>query len=192
MSIEEKITKKICDFCYNGDSDDEREVVEYGIALIVETIFKFLLIFLFSIIVGKVWETISFVLVFCSIRGNAGGIHCKTNLGCTLSLFAIYFLSLLFDYVNISNLMATILFCICLVICAIWAPSSTENNPITDKKTRIIKKSLAIGLLLLSYVEYRWSLIGLSKGAMISTYISISVLVLLLEITRNKKNDKGR
>lgn len=191
MSIEEKITKKICDFCYNGDSKEEREVIEYGIALIVETIFKFLLIFMFAIIFGKIWETVSFVIVFCSIRTNAGGIHSKTNLGCTVSLFAIYFLSLLFEAVNVGKIVTTILFTLCFIICSIWAPSSTENNPITDRKTRIIKKGIALGLLLLSYVEYTYSLIGITKGAITSTYISISVLVVLLELTRNKEKDKS-
>lgn len=191
MSIEEKITKKICDFCYDGNSEEEREVIEYGIALIVETIFKFFLIFIFAIIFGKIWETISFVLVFCSIRSNAGGIHCKTNLGCTLSLFAIYFLSLLLEKVNVGMLVATGLFMVCFIICSVWAPSSTENNPITDRKTRLIKKGMALVLLLLSYIEYRYTLIGLTKGAIISTYISISILVILLELRRKNKNHKG-
>lgn len=187
MSIEDRITQKICSLCYEGDSEDEREVVEYGIALLVETAFKLLVLLIISIFVGKTWETISFIIVFCSIRTNAGGIHCQTNLGCTTSLYGIYLLGVVFDYMNISSLIVTILFALCFVICAIWSPSSTDNNPITDKKIRLTKKLMALGLLILSYLEYTFTFINLAKGAIITTYLSISVLILLLELTRKRK-----
>lgn len=187
MSIEETITKKICNLCCDKEADADREVIEYGLALIVESVFKFLLMLVLSIIIGKVWETISFIIVFCSIRSNAGGIHCKTNFGCTASLFGIYFMSLALGYVKLNDWIVLVLGLICFVICLIWAPSSTLNNPITDRSIRLRKKIICLILLVVSFAIYYLKIIDVATGAILTTYISISILVILLEIFKKKR-----
>lgn len=181
MSIEEKITRKICRYCYSGDSNDELEVIEYGISLLIETVFKMLILLLISIMLGKLFEFFCFVIVFCPLRSQAGGFHCKTNIGCTISLFVIYGASLLFDYIEISKPALFAAFIACFIICSIFAPSSTENNPINDRNIKLRKKIVSLIILLLIYLEYMIEIVHVTKGCIFVTFLSISILILLQE-----------
>lgn len=180
--IEEIISKKICSACYDGSNNDDQTVILYGIQLVVESVFKMVVLLLLSAYMGRFWQCVQFCLVFCPLRAMAGGIHCKTNVGCTATFFGIYFLGILFDKLGIPFWMIVISFVVCLMVCLRWAPSSTENNPITDVKIRRRKKGISVLLLLFWFAEVKYTMFDFHQGYIVAAVVSLSVLVVVQEV----------
>lgn len=185
--MEELLSKKICELCYEGTDSDEKEVIQYGIQLVVETVVKMFVLLLFATSVGKFWECIQFYMVFCPIRAMAGGIHCKTNMGCTATFLGIFLCGILFNDLLIPQWLVVIAFLLCLLVLLIWAPSSTENNPITNQKIRLSKKITSIILLIIWFLEIKYSIFHFQKGYIFATVVSVVVLVLVQEVLLWKK-----
>lgn len=124
---------------YTYDSD-EFQIISYGIELILETIYKLIVLLVLGGMCGILPETIAFLIGFSGLRANAGGLHMKTSLGCMFAVISCWLLSLLGMYVHIGSPLYIGLFALTFVIVAHRAPVSTSNNPIKDYRIRKQKK----------------------------------------------------
>lgn len=186
MDIEEKIAKRIVSFCYTGNDKNEVEIIEYGLQLMIESISKLLFLAVFALCIGEFKGYIEFLIIFGPIRANAGGIHCKTNVGCTIAMVSTFVAGVLLDKVRFNIWLCTMLFAVCVTVCMKWAPSSTEVNPITDAKLRKKKKIICVAILFFWYIESLYSFLNVHYGYIIVTYISIIITILLQERRRNR------
>lgn len=130
-----------------SDLDKEnREVCVYGLELILLTAGDFIVLILSAIIMGKLLEGVLFLVVYSSIRSQAGGYHADSKIGCLGIFLIIFVMSLsLTDYIH--DIPAAAYALICIVVIAIvsgLAPVEAVGVPILEMKRKIMKKRALI------------------------------------------------
>lgn len=128
--------KKIANWLlmYSEDNGYNVDMLAYGLEVIGVTWGKTLILLLLGICTGYLMETAIVLLVFCGLRSQAGGRHCKTSWGCSLTMISIIYGSILFGkLVKVSDLF--ILTCLVMYVLIVYkeAPYCTANHPISDK-----------------------------------------------------------
>lgn len=82
-------------------SEDEKEVVIYGLEIMVSTIVNLLVLLFIGLISNNLLETIIFIGCFCMIRGQAGGYHANSYISCLLcSIFTYGVIILINPYIT--------------------------------------------------------------------------------------------
>lgn len=190
MDIETRITKKICSF-FHEETEDGREILEYGVQLLVEAIFKTAVMVVITFAIGRLKEYLFFLAVFSFLRGNAGGKHCMTNLGCTSSMTLIVVASLFLPVGNFPVWIYWAAGAACLAVCIKWAPSTSLINPITDEKIRKRKKLKSALIILFWCAAVYFPVFHEFKSPVFVTFVSIIVLVILQELTRGTPEEAG-
>lgn len=180
----ENLTKKIRK--QMPEIDDERaEVIMYGLQLIIGEIPKLILLFTVAIILRIGWLVIFAYITMLPYKTVAGGFHLKTNIGCTIGTFIVYFGNVLISksleiepqYIKYMIVGVTWIFSIIMI--SIYAPADTVNLPILRKKERKTKK-------ILSYTFATITLIGaiFIKNSTISNILLFNVLIESVSISR--------
>ena len=171
---------------YDEDSD-RFQIVSYGILLMIETVYKILILIILGAITGRLIETIAFFLGFCGLRKNAGGIHMKTSAGCMLSVLCLWLVCIFASLCHIFIPVYVGMFLLTLVLIVLYAPYATENNPLKSLELRRKKRTYSIiYFIVISIAGYFISCLG---------YISIrNVLVcsMMLEALTIIKKGKVR
>lgn len=149
--MNQRIADMVTAWSLGADVDknsDRFQIVSYGILLMIETIYKVMVLMILGAIIGAFPETLAFLTGFSGLRKNAGGIHMKTSAGCMLSVVFLWFITIRCSTTYIFPWLYVVLFFVTLVLVAIYAPCDTANNPITDIKLRKQKKINAIAYVL--------------------------------------------
>lgn len=68
----------------------EREIYEYGFALLIADFINFFAIFIVGILCQQTWETILYIIIFVGLRSVCGGYHAKTHLKCHICTIGVY------------------------------------------------------------------------------------------------------
>lgn len=182
-----KLAKKIS--YWNTDSlklnECERQVVEYGLEVFMDGLGKLMILCLVGVGLDKTSSFLCVILAFCSLRYWAGGVHCKTNIGCLgamifISVVSVYGAELLQDIPQVVR-MVVMLLCLGAVI---WkAPGQTDNTPRLNEESEIMKRKGSIVCALLLYI-----LIFLIKETYWKVLILFSVFFETLSIIPCKGN----
>lgn len=188
MDIETRITKKLCSF-FHEETEDGREILEYGMQLLVEAVFKTAVMMVLTFAIGRLLDYLIFLAVFSFLRGNAGGKHCMTNLGCTSTMALIAAASLFLPVGNLPIWVYLVLGAGCMAVCLKWAPSTSLINPITDEKIRRRKKWKSAAIILFWCTAICFPLFHAFKSAVFVTFVSIIILVILQELTRGEEEE---
>lgn len=128
---------------------EKAEVIKYGLELIIGEIPKILLLFIVAAVLKIGWLVIFAYITMLPYKIVAGGFHLKTNIGCTIGTFVVYFGNVLLSKyivigpieVKIAIVIATFIYSIIMI--SIYAPADTINLPILRKKERKLKKILS-------------------------------------------------
>ena len=154
----ESLTKKIQE--QMPEVDNERaEVIKYGLEIIIGEIPKLILLVVVAIILKIGWLVVFAYLTMLPYKVMAGGFHLKTNIGCLIGTFTVYYGNVLISkymviepiYLKYIIIIATWIFSIIMI--RLYAPADTINLPILRKKERKTKK-------ILSYIFATIMLIG--------------------------------
>ena len=134
-------------------SDDEYpiEVYVYGIELIISSLIGELIVFCLGLLLGKLIETIIFILLIKYIRIYSGGYHAKTYIVCNMVFISSYLLSVLISHC-LCNVPEGIIIMLMLVTTLVTvlamltlAPIENVNKPITAERRSILKlKAVAV------------------------------------------------
>lgn len=183
-----KIRKK------SPEIDDERaEVIFYGLELIVGEIPKMIILFLVAIILKIGWLAIFAYATMLPYKTVAGGFHLKTNIGCLIGTFIVYFGNVLLSKfivfsTDIKYLLSIIILIFSIIMIYFYAPADTINLPILRKKERKTKK-------ILSYIFATATLVValIIKDSTLSNILIFNVLIeticiskLAYKMTRNE------
>lgn len=148
-----RLSKKMASFFVRNEvikSEDE-EVYEYGLQLLISTVFNGIIALILAIISGTVLQCVCYLAVFVLLRKSAGGFHAKTHFGCCCILAVILSLFIMFiKFVpnEAYGIVATIAVAFSVVIILIFAPLEHENKPISDRdKNRLRKISVIYAIL---------------------------------------------
>lgn len=115
-------------------AEEDKELYVYGFFVLLSKGLFFLVSALFGWMLGVLWESIVFYIMFSTLRSYAGGFHASKESVCTCCTTVSLFLSSLSIWYmeRIGNL--AILFCI-LTVCAtvvyLLAPLDSEDKPLT-------------------------------------------------------------
>ncbi len=159
-------------------SDDEKEIILFGVTRILEDLPKFIAIFLMCYLLNMLKELSIVFLITISYKTFVGGAHARTNLGCFL-ISSMYFILpiILAKYFNYSAYLLYILVAVAIIfsiyIIVKIAPADTEEVPIINKKKRNqLKVFGGISIIVITF-----STIMLIKDI---TYIKIILYTLFL------------
>ena len=186
--ILKKIKKKMPEL-----SEEQSEVILYGLSLMIGEIPKTILLFALAFILGIGWYMIFAYVAIMPYRVVSGGFHLHTHLGCIISSAVMYygniFLSKFLYLTDIQKyIIAGLSFIFGILMITWYAPADTENVPIISKKERKTKK-------ILSYITFTLTLIAsilitdntLSNILMFGTIIqTFTITRIAYKLTKNK------
>lgn len=134
---------------------DQKEILAYGMQIVLETIIKLTIIAVLSIVLHIAFQTFLVLFVYSLFRTLGGGVHLSTYprcltigtviiVGCgaisTQQLDAFWF-NIIFSF--------TVL---CLIVCIIyWIPADTEKKRVVDIAVRN-KQKIKVGVLTILWI----------------------------------------
>ena len=131
------------------DIDDERaEIILYGLQLIVGEVPKIILLFAVATLLKIGWLVIFAYATMLPYKIVAGGFHLKTNLGCMIGTFVVYFGNVLISkyivlFTETKYLLTLFTLIFSIIMICLYAPADTINLPILRQKERKTKKVLS-------------------------------------------------
>lgn len=129
-------------------TEEQGEVIQYGLELIIGEFPKIILLFVLSFLLGIGWYVLFAFIAIAPYRGMSGGFHLHTHLGCILTTNIFYIGNVLISkYLFLDNIEKYILIALSyifgILMISMYAPADTENVPIISKKERKRKKILS-------------------------------------------------
>ncbi|WP_159441976.1 accessory gene regulator B family protein [Clostridium sp. Marseille-P2415] len=136
----------------NPRSDEDNIAIQYGFELILDNIIKLFFLQMLGAFLGKGWETFIILFSFCLLRLQAGGIHARTNIGCSLGMILVWGLSLVGSvFIKIKVPFLILLYVICAIVVAYRAPRSKNISHFTYS-SKLKKKFVSLVILTLIMV----------------------------------------
>lgn len=138
--------------------DDERaEIILYGLQLIVGEVPKIILLFAVAILLKIGWLVIFAYATMLPYKIVAGGFHLKTNLGCMIGTFVVYFGNVLISkyivlFTETKYLLTLFTLIFSIIMICLYAPADTINLPILRQKERKTKKVLSYILAIITLI----------------------------------------
>ena len=163
----------------NGQySEEQLEVIAYGLEGIYLTITKMVVLFGLAYILGIVKDFILLLISYNIIRSQAFGIHATKSIYCLISSTVLFIGgSLLCHYIVLPFLFCISCAIICNVCLLLYAPADTYKRPIINKKKRKRFKILSFILGIIYTVT-----IFLLKDSFIINYLVIGMIEAVLMI----------
>lgn len=165
-------------------TEEQSEIIAYGLKLIIGEIPKTLFLFVLAFILGVGWYMIFAYIAIIPYRVASGGIHLHTHLGCLISSGIMYYGNIyLSKYLYIIDVQKYIIvgltFVFGILMISWYAPADTENVPIISKRERKTKK-------ILSYITFTLTLIAaiLISDNTLSNILIFGTIIQTIMITR--------
>lgn len=185
---------KISEWCGKslGSSEEERQVVQYGMEIVLDTAMKIAVILLAGLATGKLPAFAASLACFCSLRYWAGGIHCKTSFRCLVAMLAVctgsvYSAFWLEQFGEAPFWMAAVFGCLCL---ALFAPGETGKSGFLSQKKRLQKKLGAVlwmagGVILAVIINHSWW-----RWVLITPMFIEAISVIPCEMRKEKRHEE--
>lgn len=178
MIKESKILNKLINILdyKKAYSQEKKELIGYGIELILDSAIKFLVYLMIGIVIDKFYEVLFAVFVFGSIRKYVGGIHAKTGTGCFILTGIAIAMSISAPQIMGDNIkIRVLLFLIINTLYLVFAPYDEYFDQLDQKKYCIVKCKIMILinilLLFLFMISWYWGAIGI--GAILAEGITL-------------------
>lgn len=133
-----------------AESEDEQDVVVYGLEAIVSTLVDILAMLLIGFVSHSLLGSVVYLLAFCTIRVLAGGFHANSYLSCLLcSIISYSFIVIINSFVTKEhNLILMIMAAISYGVILIIAPVLNGKREFSCKEVITIKKKVKVILAL--------------------------------------------
>jgi accessory gene regulator B len=153
MNITENISKLCLKFVTNNleKTDEEIEILQYGIQGALINIFKFIILFSSAYLLRILNYTIVAFIAFGILRTYASGVHASSSVKCVIinyiTFFGNVYLSL---YVHLDKLFISVISSISLILIIMYSPADTKERPLVSKNLRkkLKIKSIVVVLIL--------------------------------------------
>ena len=156
----------------NGCKEEKREIYQYGIECILNTVITFGIIFLYAIFTQELKIAICWFLFFLPLRHTAGGIHAHTRLVCFGISLVVGIGSIIVNkYIPYENIFGFACMLFSVIIIFIAAPVIHPNHPVSEQrknKIKIVARWMVIiesgCLIILMLLQKKDLLIGAGLG----------------------------
>lgn len=181
-----KISKGITAFLLrkNKITEADFEVCEYGYSIIIGETFQTIILILIGLFLNRIWETITYLLVFISVRRHAGGFHASKRIYCVILTTILYLIAIfLTDFLlglskeNI-KMIITVLIVISTALIIAFAPVSVPWKSKLPNSDAINKRRAAIYSIIYSII----AIAAFNYLSNISMIISLAFAEILLMI----------
>lgn len=191
-AISMKISKSLLKS--NAVNQDELNIYAYGIQLLILGIVDWCITFLFMLLIGEIYLSIVYLLIFFALRKHCGGYHAETHIRCIVISNAVYVLSVLasanMQYENFTTLLL-VGEIINFIIIYKFSPVEHPNKhiePVEMARHRKIGRIynlvfglVAVGLVLGSINQY--------ACAILMAQLSVSIAVVLQRIKSRARKE---
>lgn len=134
-------------------------------------------------LVGNLWDSIFFYILFSLLRGYAGGLHADREAVCLFSTTASLFLAAKIIFcLRRGNYV--ILSCGVLVVCSalvlLIAPLDSDSKPLGESEMRHYRKVTRLLTLLMNLSSFVWLMAGYPQFLFINCVVTGVEAVLLI------------
>lgn len=137
----------------NSYSDDELEVIQYGLESIYILITKLVIIGFLAYILGIFYEFVIFLLIYNIIRTPSFGLHASKSWICLItSSFIFLIMPIISANIELSIYFKSIIGGIGLLFIYKNAPADTEKRPIVNPKRRLVYKYISVIMAIIMLV----------------------------------------
>lgn len=191
--MNEKLSSMITNFLlyHNIIQEEDKEIYQYGYETLLYSVVQTFVLLLLGGILGKWIESITFIIVFATLRRCTGGYHANTRFGCMLMTIIIYMVVLLIQQIRVSTFTIQIVFILFLLfyllVFIVYAPIEHRNKPLTDKQRKSYKKQgsgLSILYLFVAVLMYE---VWLPITYTIVFTMAMTALLMIIQIRRGGK-----
>ena len=163
--------------------EEDRELYQYGFFLLISRGIFFVIAGIAGALVGNLWDSIFFYILFSLLRGYAGGLHADREAVCLFSTTASLFLAakIIFclrrgNYVILS--FGVLVVCSALVL--LIAPLDSDSKPLGESEMRHHRKVTRLLTLLMNLGSFVWLMAGYPQFLFISCVVTGVEAVLLI------------
>lgn len=129
----------------NSYSNDELEVIQYGLESIYILITKLIIIGILAYILGIFYEFVIFLLIYNIIRTPSFGLHASKSWICLLTSSLIFLIMpIIAANIELSLYFKSIVGSIGVLFIYKNAPADTEKRPIISPKRRLVYKYISV------------------------------------------------
>lgn len=163
--------------------EEDRELYQYGFFLLISRGIFFVIAGIAGALVGNLWDSIFFYILFSLLRGYAGGLHADREAVCLFSTTAYLFLAAKIIFcLRRGNYV--ILSCGVLVVCSalvlLIAPLDSDSKPLGESEMRHYRKVTRLLTLLINLSSFVWLMAGYPQFLFISCVVTGVEAVLLI------------
>ena len=163
-------------------TDEEIEIIAYGLEGLYLTFTKMVIIFGISIYLGIIKDLLCLLVAYNIIRSQAFGIHASKSIYCLIASLVMFIGgAYMCVYLVLPLWLKACVSIICCILLLIYAPADTHKRPIVNVKKRKRFKCLST-LFGFVYIV----LIVVFKESIISNYLLIGMIeatIMILPIT---------
>lgn len=182
----EKISNKILELISNkNQTEEEKEILLFGITRIVEDIPKTIGIVIIGLILGIIKEMAIVTLIIMLYKTFTGGVHAKTNWGC-FAYSLIFYLAIIYSakYLAFAGIVKYSIYAIIYIFSMytifVYVPADVPEIP---KVNLQLRKQLKIKSIVMLNLIYLVSLVIL-KDVLIQNLVIYSVFYISIMTTR--------
>lgn len=152
--ISQRILKILSD---ENDSEEQKEILLFGIIRIIEDIPKYIGMFIICLLLGIAKEFFAVMAVTVLYKTFTGGVHLHTNIGCFIgSMFSVLsciYIPHIVSYFQYNNLyIAAFVYIFSIYIIWVYVPADVPEIPIINENRRKRDKIMSFLILNLLYI----------------------------------------
>lgn len=182
----EKISNKILNILSDeNDSEEQREIMLFGITRIVEDIPKYVAIIIICLLLGVIKEFALVMIVTAMYKTFTGGVHLHTNIGCFIGslvsiIACIYVPNILIKFENIIIPFYIFVYIFSLYVIWVYVPADVPEIPVINERRRKRDKIMSLVILNVLFIIS----IFVIKNTTYCYTIMITILYINLMTTR--------
>lgn len=182
----EKISKFILNIvAKKEDTEEQREIMLFGITRIVEDIPKYIVLISMALLLGVMKELLVSMAVIALYKSFTGGAHLHTNISCLIAtavslIICIYTPRLLVKFETILIPFYVFVYIFSLYVIWVYVPADVPEIPVINEKRRKRDKIMSFIILNLLYIV---SFIFI-KNQLYVTLIMVNILCVDMMTTR--------
>ena len=172
---------------HNMITEELFDIYVYGFELLVSSLFSTVTVLLIGSILGRILQTIAFLITFILLRSYTGGYHANTYFLCSLVTFSSFGLVLTLSELLFVPIYVYLLFAVSgVVIVLLFAPIENKNKKLSDKKR--VKFKIVSFILFVIIVSFGICIKNVAESVSNVIFFALLADIILLFI----KNKKGR
>lgn len=194
MTID-KVSKKVVSVFFSDNEKYPKEVYVYGMNLILSSTITTVLLLTVGLSIGRLIETVLFIISFSFLRIFTGGLHSKSYIMCNIYTIILYVSVICFYIFFIDIFDELLIYCPVLlgsfILAKRLAPVENGQKPIRKEIFLCLKRKSQIVVVVESVLLLLANLLGYSKMRIIFPVILLNDVLMIIGFLKNHERRKS-